>query len=82
VRVEDTGQGIAPERVAAVFEPFEQEDVNRPQPREGSGLGLSISRRLARLMGGDLTVRSAVDQGSAFFLWLPGGAGMDSKGTS
>lgn len=71
VRVEDNGQGIAPDRLAAIFEPFEQADAEHMLPREGSGLGLSISRRLARLMGGDLTVRSQLGEGSAFFLWLP-----------
>lgn len=72
-RVEDNGHGIAPDRLATVFEPFEQADVDVTSPPEGSGLGLSISRRLARLMGGDLTVRSQLGRGSAFFLWLPGG---------
>ena len=73
VRIEDNGQGIAPDRLSTVFEPFEQGDLHESQPREGSGLGLSISRRLARLMGGDLTVRSQPGAGSAFFLWLPAG---------
>lgn len=69
VRVEDNGQGIAPDRLSMVFEPLEQADGD-VQSHEGSGLGLSISRRLARLMGGDLTVRSQPGKGSAFFLWL------------
>jgi PAS domain S-box-containing protein len=73
VRVEDTGEGIAPDRLSSIFEPFEQAELQETPPREGAGLGLSISRRLARLMGGDLTVRSQVGQGSAFFLWLAGG---------
>jgi PAS domain S-box-containing protein len=70
VRVEDTGQGIAPDRVAAVFEPFEQADMSLTRQHGGTGLGLTISRRLARLMGGDLTVRSEPGAGSSFFLWL------------
>ena len=70
IRVEDTGPGIPPERLAVIFEPFEQVDMSGGQ-HGGSGLGITISRRMARLMGGDLTVRSEVGRGSSFFLWLP-----------
>jgi signal transduction histidine kinase len=71
LRVEDTGIGIPPEQISAIFDPFVQVDSTHTRPREGSGLGLTISRRLARLMKGDLSVKSAVGQGSAFTLWLP-----------
>ncbi|HEX7184367.1 MAG TPA: ATP-binding protein [Thermoanaerobaculia bacterium] len=72
VRVEDTGQGIPAEHLEAIFEPFASELNHTGQHGHGgAGLGLSISRRLARLMGGDLTVRSEVGVGSSFFLWLP-----------
>ncbi|HEV2147018.1 MAG TPA: ATP-binding protein [Longimicrobiaceae bacterium] len=70
IRVEDTGPGIPPERLAAIFEPFEQADMSGGQ-HGGSGLGVTISRRLARLMGGDITARSEVGLGTSFFLWLP-----------
>jgi PAS domain S-box-containing protein len=69
--VEDTGMGIAPERVATVFEPFVQVDASYTRQAGGTGLGLTISRRLARLMEGDLTVRSRLGKGSCFTLWLP-----------
>ena len=70
-RVTDTGSGIADEKVHAIFDPFVQVDSGHARAREGSGLGLTISRRLARLMGGDLTLATKVGEGSAFTLWLP-----------
>jgi hypothetical protein len=69
--VEDTGTGIAPDRLQPIFEPFVQADMTLTRSHGGAGLGLAISRRLARLMGGDVTVRSEVGMGSTFFLWLP-----------
>jgi PAS domain S-box-containing protein len=75
VRVEDTGIGIAAERMKVIFEPFEQARMS--DRHQGSGLGLSISRRLARLMGGDVTVRSELGVGSEFILWLPVAASGD-----
>ena len=67
VRVEDSGEGIAADRLNAIFEPFERSDRLLTATR----LSLPISRRLARLMGGDLTVRSEVGVGSEFILTLP-----------
>jgi signal transduction histidine kinase len=69
VRVEDTGIGVPPERLHAIFEPFEQ--VRPIDSHRGAGLGLAISQRLARLMGGELTARSELGVGSEFALWLP-----------
>jgi PAS domain S-box-containing protein len=71
VRVEDTGMGIPPDRIGAIFEAFVQADMALTRRHGGAGLGLAISRRLARLMHGDITVRSEVGVGSTFFLWLP-----------
>lgn len=71
IDVADDGIGIPAERLEAVFEPFVQGDDTRyVRQVDGSGLGLAISRYLARLMGGDLTVRSKRGQGSCFSLWL------------
>jgi PAS domain S-box-containing protein len=67
VRVEDNGAGIPADKLPAIFEPYEQLGT---ADAEGAGLGLAISQRLARLMGGDLTATSAVGVGSSFFLWL------------
>lgn len=71
VKIEDTGRGIAPEQLAAIFEPFTQLDAHGAGAPTGTGLGLTISRRVARLMGGDLTVESTLGVGSSFRLWLP-----------
>jgi signal transduction histidine kinase len=70
-RVSDTGEGIPDAKLLSIFDPFVQAESGHARTREGSGLGLTISRRLARLMGGDLTVRSKLGQGSTFKLWLP-----------
>ena len=69
--VEDTGVGIPQAQLAAIFHPFTQIESGLTRTKGGTGLGLTISRRLARLMGGDLTVRSEPGRGSCFTLWLP-----------
>jgi PAS domain S-box-containing protein len=71
IDVEDTGMGIPPERLSTIFEPFVQVDASYTRQAGGTGLGLTISRRLARLMEGDITVRSTLLRGSCFTLWLP-----------
>jgi PAS domain S-box-containing protein len=67
----DTGIGIAPERLNAIFEQFAQADESTAGRYGGSGLGLTISGDLARLMGGSISVRSVVGAGSTFSLILP-----------
>jgi PAS domain S-box-containing protein len=69
--VSDTGVGIPADRLHDIFEPFVQLDRSLENPREGVGLGLAISRDLARGMQGDLTVKSVVGVGSTFTLRLP-----------
>lgn len=71
IRVRDNGAGIPSERLVAIFDPFVQVDRNVHQPSDGVGLGLAISRDLARGMAGDLNVESTVGAGSTFTLTLP-----------
>jgi PAS domain S-box-containing protein len=70
IRVTDTGIGIPADKLESIFEPFVQVGRTLTTPHEGTGLGLAISRDLARAMNGDITVRSALEGGSAFELAL------------
>ena len=71
IHVRDNGVGIPPERLQSVFEPFVQVDDALTRTAAGAGLGLSISRDLARAMGGDITVESEFGHGSTFTIELP-----------
>jgi signal transduction histidine kinase len=71
IEVADTGTGIPSERLESVFSPFTQLGRALNRPNTGVGLGLAISRELARAMGGDVTVQSEVGVGSRFTLTLP-----------
>ena len=70
-RVRDTGIGIAADLHEKVFTPFTQLDTGHTRWRDGTGLGLPLARRLARLMGGDVSVESVPGRGSTFTLWMP-----------
>jgi signal transduction histidine kinase len=70
ITVTDTGRGIPADRLEQVFEPFVQVDASRTRTQEGVGLGLAISRDLARGMGGDLVAESTPGEGSTFTLTL------------
>ncbi|MGI9325203.1 MAG: ATP-binding protein [Pseudomonadales bacterium] len=70
IKVADSGIGIAPQNLDRVFDQFEQADESTTRLFGGTGLGLAISRKLARTMGGDLTVASELGQGSCFTLHL------------
>ncbi|HYC50187.1 MAG TPA: HAMP domain-containing sensor histidine kinase [Gemmatimonadaceae bacterium] len=73
LQVSDTGIGISPADTERIFDEFEQVNAGArtDSARRGTGLGLAISRRLARLLGGELTVTSEVGKGSVFTVWLP-----------
>jgi adenylate cyclase len=72
--VSDTGIGMTAEQQAKLFEEFRQADASTAQNFGGTGLGLAISRKLARMMGGDVTVASELGKGSVFTVRLPGSA--------
>jgi adenylate cyclase len=72
--VSDTGIGMTPEQQAKLFEEFTQADATTAQRFGGTGLGLAIARKLARMMGGDVTVTSEPGKGSVFTVRLPAGA--------
>jgi signal transduction histidine kinase len=71
IQVQDTGVGIPADRLQSIFEPFVQVDAGLTRTVAGAGLGLAISRDLARAMGGDLTVESELGKGSTFSVTLP-----------
>jgi signal transduction histidine kinase len=74
VAVSDNGIGMTREQQEKIFEEFTQADASTAQRFGGTGLGLAITRKLARMMGGDVTVTSEPGKGSAFTVRLPGGA--------
>jgi PAS domain S-box-containing protein len=82
-KVEDSGIGIAPDKIGRIFSAFEQADSSTERQFGGTGLGLAISRKLAELMGGEVYVQSVLGVGSSFALMIPlsavkGGGGSDS----
>ncbi len=74
VHVADTGIGIARENLGNLFQPFSQVDGSATRKYNGTGLGLAISKRFCEMMGGDITVRSELGQGSCFTIRVPAGS--------
>lgn len=71
IEVTDTGIGIPPHAINVIFEEFRQVDGSYSRAYKGSGLGLSITRNIVRMMGGKISVKSAIDSGSTFTVTLP-----------
>ncbi len=71
ISVKDSGIGIAPEQMLRLFEPFNQAETSTAAEYGGTGLGLTISRKFCRLMGGDIEVQSELGTGSTFVVRLP-----------
>ena len=71
--VRDSGVGIEPDQLERIFEAFQQASSTGPRRHGGTGLGLTVSRELARLLGGDIAVTSSPQQGSTFTLRIPSG---------
>jgi signal transduction histidine kinase/CheY-like chemotaxis protein len=80
--VSDTGIGMTPEQMGKLFEEFSQAESTTAHRFGGTGLGLAITRKLARMMGGDVTVASEAGRGSVFTVRLPGGADAPAKGVA
>lgn len=70
-QVEDTGIGMHPEQLGRLFQPFMQADSSTTRRFGGTGLGLTIARHLCRLLGGEITVHSIIDQGTTFTIEIP-----------
>ncbi len=70
-RVKDSGIGMSPEQMERLFQPFTQADVSTTRQYGGTGLGLTITRRLCLMMGGDVSVESAPGEGTTFSIRLP-----------
>jgi signal transduction histidine kinase len=79
VEVRDTGIGVPPERLAAIFDAFEQGDGSTSRRFGGTGLGLTISRSLCELLGATLDVESEVGVGTTFTVRLPAAEGRAAR---
>jgi signal transduction histidine kinase len=71
LEVSDTGRGIPPADLEAIFEPFRQLDQSSTRQQGGTGLGLTVARQLVRLLGGEIAVASQLGSGSSFIVRLP-----------
>ena len=77
--IEDTGIGIPPDKQKLIFESFAQADGSTSRKYGGTGLGLTITKQLAKLLGGELTVTSKVGKGSVFSLIIPAGVDVNKQ---
>jgi adenylate cyclase len=80
--VADTGIGMTPEQMTKLFEEFSQAEASTARQFGGTGLGLAITRKLCRMMGGDVTVTSQLGKGSVFTIRLPAAAAVPAAPAS
>jgi signal transduction histidine kinase len=80
IRIRDSGIGITPEQLGGLFTAFNQGDGATTRKFGGTGLGLTISRKLCRMMGGDISVESIPGQGSTFIIRIPGSIATEGLG--
>jgi signal transduction histidine kinase len=78
LRIADSGIGIAPEHLGKIFQPFHQESRGAARRFGGLGIGLTLARQLAEILGGTMTVESALKRGSSFEVMIPVYAGADA----
>ena len=71
INVKDTGIGISSEFLPNIFNSFEREEQRKGNQYEGSGLGLTISQKYIKLIGGEINVSSVKEQGSEFYIKIP-----------
>ncbi|MEM9985952.1 MAG: ATP-binding protein, partial [Bacteroidota bacterium] len=71
VSIEDSGIGIPPDKLSAIFEAFQQGNSGYNRSHEGTGLGLAIAQKYTRLLGGNIQVESILEKGSKFIVRLP-----------
>jgi signal transduction histidine kinase len=69
--VSDTGIGMTPEQMEKLFQPFLQAEASMTRKYGGTGLGLEITRRFCKILGGDITAKSKLGEGSTFTIQLP-----------
>lgn len=69
--VEDTGVGMSQQQITKLFQPFSQADISTTRKYGGTGLGLAITKKFCEMLGGDVTVKSVLNQGSTFTIHLP-----------
>ena len=78
-QVRDTGIGMSPEQIRLLFQPFSQADASTTRQYGGTGLGLTITQHFCHMLGGTITVESALGEGSIFIMRLPAAVALEQE---